>query len=140
MWIMLNDCFFSIVSKDCARDELLVRARRKGDIEKLWPTAKITRDAGTDYLYRAAIKKVEIKAALANEVDRVTYANFKDSMGKSPEDSCLHAAYLRCWHALLDLQPTRVWRADLELPFGAAVASAQKPRHTRRRRKTRRKK
>ena len=43
MWIMLSDCFLSIVSKDCGPAELLVRARRAGDIEKVFPNAKVTR-------------------------------------------------------------------------------------------------
>ena len=41
MWIMLSDAFFSIVSKNCGPDELMVRARRKGDIEKAFPGAKV---------------------------------------------------------------------------------------------------
>lgn len=101
MWILLNDCFFSVVDKDCARDEVLVRARRPGDIEKLWPGAKVDRDAGTDYLFRAKVKRDDVKAALAKEVDRVSYANFKDSVA----DDRLHDAYLRAWGALLAVQP-----------------------------------
>ena len=32
MWICLNNAFLSVVSKDCRPDELLVRARRKGEL------------------------------------------------------------------------------------------------------------
>lgn len=103
MWLMFNDCFFSIVSKDCGRDELLVRARRKGDIEKVFPTAPVTRTPRSDYLYRAAVRKSEIITALGNEVGRITYDNFKDSIGDADKD--LHDAYLRVWIALADLQP-----------------------------------
>ena len=46
MWIMHSDCFLSIVSKGCGPTELLVRARRNGDIEKVFPSAKVTRNAG----------------------------------------------------------------------------------------------
>ena len=100
MWILLNDCFFSIVAKDCARDELLVRARRKGDIQKVFPEAKVKRNAKADYLYRACVKKAAVKEALAGEVDRVTYSNFKSSV----TDAKLHAAYLRVWGNLGPLQ------------------------------------
>jgi len=100
VWVLLSDCFFSIVSKDCARDELLVRARRKGDIEKLFPKAKVKRNAKADYLYRAAIKKSAIAEALKGEVDRVTYPNFKSSV----TDAKLHGAYMRVWSALGPLQ------------------------------------
>ena len=44
MWIMTNNSYLSIVSKDCGPAELLVRARRAGDIEKVFPDAKVTRN------------------------------------------------------------------------------------------------
>jgi hypothetical protein len=100
MWILLNDCFFSIVAKDCSRDELLVRARRKGDIGKLFPKAKVKRDPKADYLYRARVKKAVIVEAMKGEVDRITYGNFKSSVA----DPKLHAAYLRVWGNLGPLQ------------------------------------
>ena len=50
MWIMTNNSYLSIVSKDCGPAELLVRARRAGDIEKVFPNAKVTRQTGSDYL------------------------------------------------------------------------------------------
>jgi hypothetical protein len=52
MWIMTNNSYLSIVSKDCGLAELLVRARRAGDIEKVFPNAKVTRQTDSDYLYR----------------------------------------------------------------------------------------
>jgi len=42
MWIMTNNSYLSIVSKDCGPAELLVRARRAGDIERVFPDAKVT--------------------------------------------------------------------------------------------------
>ena len=36
MWIMTNNSYLSIVSKDCGPAALLVRARRAGDIEKVF--------------------------------------------------------------------------------------------------------
>src|SRR5882762_5091492 len=103
MWIMLNDCFFSIVRKDCARDELMVRARRPGDIEKLFPKAQVTEFTASDYHYRAAVKQTEIGEALVAELSRVTYSNFKSSVDDRP----LHDAYLRVWSAMATLQPKK---------------------------------
>ena len=100
MWIILNDAFFSIVQKDCARGEVLVRARRKGDIEKVFPGAKVARGEFNDYLYRAKVAKDEVKRALALEVDRVTYPNFKDSV----KDQTLHRAYARVWADMLAVE------------------------------------
>lgn len=131
------------MAKDCARDEVLVRARRKGDIEKLFRTAKVKKDEQADYLYRARVKRSEVAAALALEVDRVVYPNFKTSV-KEPD---LHRAYARVWSDLAALQPTRPWQfcgpvdgfdfdselAKFPLPPGAKAGGKKK-----RRRRTRR--
>ena len=100
MWIMHSDCFLSIVSKDCGPTELLVRARRNGDIEKVFPSAKVIKDAGTDYLYRAVIPRDAVKQAVAAMIDDIDYPNFKDSI----EDKSLHAAYVGVWCAMAGLQ------------------------------------
>lgn len=113
MWLMLNDCFLSIVSKDCARDELLVRARRQGDIEKVFPKAKIIAKARTDYLYRAVIKRTVVEQAMIGELRRVTYSNFKDSVVDDP----LHDAYLKVWLEMAKLQPIA--------PYSAVIKAAQ---------------
>lgn len=98
---MLSDCFISFVSKDCRDDELMARSRRQGDIEKLFPDAKVTRYTKSDYLFRAAVKKADVKAALCAEVDRIVYNNFKASV----RDAKLHNAYNRVWSVMADLQP-----------------------------------
>jgi hypothetical protein len=101
MWIMFSDCFLSIVSKDCQWDELLVRARRKGDIQKVFPDAKVRKDTKADYLYRAVIPRMDIALAMAERVDAVNYPNFKDSV----TDDALHRAYMQVWFAMVELQP-----------------------------------
>ena len=56
MWLCLNDAFLSIVKKDCPKDSLLVRARRPGDIEKVFGSdVKVKRSTNSDYLYRANV-------------------------------------------------------------------------------------
>lgn len=101
MWLCLSDAFLSIVHKDCARDELLVRARRRGDIEKVFPGAAVARTPKADYLFRAVIKKRRVMAAVAREVRRISYDNFKESV-REPK---LHAVYLRVWTVMTDVQP-----------------------------------
>lgn len=100
MWICLNNAFFSIVSKDCGEDELLVRARRPGDIEKIFGMkAKVTNDG--DYHYRCVMKKEVIIAALAGEILTIDYDNFKNSV----EDVALHQAYEEVWRDMVAIQP-----------------------------------
>ena len=101
MWLMLNDCFLSIVSKDCARDELLVRARRRGDIEKVFRDAKVIHTpAPADYRFRATVKITEIIKMMEGEIRRITYSNFKNSV----DDKDLHDAYLQVWTAMMSVQ------------------------------------
>lgn len=112
MWLCLNDAFLSAVHKDCAQDEILVRARRKGDIERIFndenlfranPSLKpvtVTRYTKSDYLYRAVIKRDHMKAAMVAEIDRVVYTNFK----ASTRENDLHNAYNRVWSIMVRLQ------------------------------------
>jgi hypothetical protein len=114
---MLSDCFLSIVSKDCDPDELLVRARRKGDIEKVFPRATVKRDTTTDYLYRARIKRVDVAAAMAAEVEAINYGNFKESV----TDKKLHNAYLLVWSVMASLQPRKRDGRQKLMPFGEGL-------------------
>ena len=100
MWLCLRDSFLSIVAKDCAANELMVRARRPGDIEKCFPDAKVTRNTGSDYLYRAVLPRDVVKQAMVAMIDQIDYPNFKDTV----EDRSLHAAYVGVWHAMAGLQ------------------------------------
>jgi hypothetical protein len=102
MWLCLRSAFLSIVAKGCDRDHLLVRARRPGDIEQVFPDAKVSRSPRGDYLYRAIILRVDIAAALAEQLKNIDYDNFKDSVG----DRALHDAYLNTWATMLRLQPS----------------------------------
>jgi hypothetical protein len=101
MWIMLYDCFFSIVSKDCAPDELMVRARRPGDIEKVFKGYKATEYTQSDYHYRCAIPKKVIIAALTTEIEDIDYSNFKNAI----KDDKFHRAASDMWFTLSRLQP-----------------------------------
>ena len=109
MWIMTNNGYLSIVSKDCSPAELLVRARRAGDIEKVFPDAEVTRNTNSDYLYRAVLPRDVVKQALTAMIDHIDYPNFKDSV----EDNSLRAAYASVWCAMAGLQhpPPEIQRA-----------------------------
>jgi hypothetical protein len=120
MWLMLNDAFLSIVSKDCPEGSLLVRARRPGDIEKVFGRrTRVTRATDADYLFRAVVAREEIISAMAREVLRVDYGNFKDSVA----DEQLHDAYMRVWSTMASLQDPRPYSE----PFTNPKWKAQRP-------------
>lgn len=101
MWVCFNDCFLSIVDKDCAPDELLVRARRDGDIQRVFPDAKVVKTLGNDYRCRARVKREDVARALMRRVMGIDYPNFKGSTTDKP----LHDAYMGVWSAVGRLQP-----------------------------------
>lgn len=102
MWICLNNAFLSIVHKECGPDELLVRARRPGDIERVFPDAKVTSRIGTDYQFRAVVSRQAVADALTAEAMTIDYDNFKGAT----KERGLHDAYSGFWNIHARLQPS----------------------------------
>lgn len=100
MWLCMNSAFLSVVHKHCLEDELLVRARRDGDIEKIFPDAKVMRSTDSDYPYRAVIPRNEVASAMAAQIQGIDYGNFKASV----KGNSLRRGYLKVWHAMAALQ------------------------------------
>jgi hypothetical protein len=100
MWICLSDAFVSIVAHREEPDALMVRARRAGDLERVFPGCDVVRTPRADYLYRTTLPRDQVAAAIARELLRVDYANFKDSV----PDAMLHGAYSSFWAAMLRVQ------------------------------------
>ena len=97
MWIFLTDSFLSIVDKgDQTGSTLLVRARRSGDIERVFPEAQVTEGAGTDYRYRARILRSQVADAIAESVRSIEYGNFKNQVTEGER----HDAYFDVWSAM----------------------------------------
>ena len=111
MWFMGKDGFLSVVYKDCAEDELLVRSRVREHIEAYFPDAKIERTPGfhRDYLYRARIKRVDVARRMALYVtDEIMASNFKNSV----KDHDLHKAYMGVWSVMARLQEISPYTDD----------------------------
>ena len=100
MWICLNNAFLSIVDKAENKANLLVRARRKGDIKRVFPNAIERHTRGTDYAYRADIKREDVALTIAHNIDEINYDNFKNSV----EDHQLHNAYAKVWGIMANTQ------------------------------------
>lgn len=108
MWLMFNNSFVSIVDKATQKGCLMVRARRQGDIENVFPNAKVKKTPGNDYLFRAEIDRSEIAQRIAEQVMNAEYDNFKSSV----KDNKLHSAYNRVWHVMADLQEIPPYSRD----------------------------
>lgn len=106
MWIMSPRSFVSIVRKDCPPDHLLVRSRRRQDLEALFPDAQIIEGAGTDYQFRAAIPQADVVSVISRELIEMDYANHKGAT----KDDALHSAYSAVWSVMARLQDTEPHR------------------------------
>lgn len=103
MWICVNDGFYSIVNKaKNRRRDLLVRARRPGDLERLFRghAIKVLTTLDGDYRYRADVPRALVGDVLAERVRAIAYDNFKDSV----IDGGLHGAYSAVWSVMGALQ------------------------------------
>ena len=79
MWLFTPNAFFSVVEDYNNKKNLMVRARFKGDIEKVFKTVKnTTHTPQNDYPYRASIPKETVAQVVASNILRINYSNFKD--------------------------------------------------------------
>lgn len=107
MWICANNAFLSIVNSDQDPTVLMVRARRKGDIEATFGTAvpnlQVTTLPGRDYQFRAFIARETVGEVIAKALVNIDYGNFKNSV----KDRYLHDAYAQVWGVMAELQEIR---------------------------------
>lgn len=122
MWICLNNAFFSIVQPRAGSTTLVVRARRRGDLERLLPHATVEHTPARDYAFRAHVEREDVANAVMAEVLGIDYGNFKDSV-KQPD---LKSAYSRVWSVMLGVQRTRPWSDPKPARKAAARAPAQR--------------
>jgi hypothetical protein len=97
MWIFLNDAFLSAVQHRDAPDSLMVRARRREDLARVFGDGvEIVELADADYPYRVTVPKAELAVRLAARVEAIDYDNFKNSVPERRR----HDAYMDVWSAM----------------------------------------
>ena len=102
MWIVLNKSFLSIVKNRNDKNTLLVRARVKGDINKVFQDADVFEDDNADYKYRSYIDRKIVANEISKELMNINYDNFKSSVSK--DDFTRINAYINVWSALNKMQ------------------------------------
>jgi len=100
MWLFTSKSFISIVQKPGDTDLLTVRARMKGDIESLFPEAKVEVNKGTDYKFRAKVPREVVATAMHDQAMSLAYPNFKSTVKNRKR----HDAYMDVWSAMYKLQ------------------------------------
>lgn len=91
MWICFNDAFVSAVEDRMDKSMLRVRARKREHLNFL--NKPITENGGSDYKFRAMIKKEEFAELVKQRILNIDYGNFKNSV----KDHKLHDLYADFW-------------------------------------------
>src|SRR5690606_16585105 len=104
MWIFFPNAMLSIVAHRDKPDTLLVRARFKGDIERVfgWAGVKVQRTPRADYLYRAEVRRQDVATALNDAAWRLEYTNVKGAIpdGDHRRSRAMHDI----WQVMFDAQ------------------------------------
>ena len=101
MWLFTKHGFFSAVQHFENANLIHVRARFKGDLERLCEayetTPEVEHTPGNDYPYRMNFRREDWAKIVAGEANAIDYENFKDAVH---EGTSRDSAYMDCWAAL----------------------------------------
>ena len=126
MWIYTTRGFFSIVRDSDQPQNVLVRARLKGDLENLrsaWPTLTPTRETNRrDYRFRASLDARELPLLLSKLASEVTYTNFKNAVASKQGDDRANL-YHDVWHVMASAQDKEF---DADVIESVAALTGQK--------------
>ena len=110
MWVFTNYGFVSAVAHRNKKGILFVRAREPEVLEMLCKrngiSATVRKTEDADYLYRAEIPQREFAKAIAGEILRIDYGNFKNSFtAADPKNTHVsHMALMDVWCVMHGLQ------------------------------------
>lgn len=103
MWLITNRGLLSVVQDLDDPDTLIVRARQDGLLEELIAEAglkaRVWQDEYADYPNRAKMSRVDFTDLVYNQVLRIDYPNFKNSV----RDPKLKSLLSCVWSVLSDL-------------------------------------
>ena len=112
MWIFMSDSFLSIVAHRDDPELLVVRARSEGDIEQVFPAAKVLHTPFRDYAYRTFLPRPIVAEAMAAYTAGISYTNFKNSV----KDHDRHRFYYGAYNAMLSIG-SKLRRQSEPIPF-----------------------
>lgn len=105
MWIFAKHGFISVVQDRNDPARLLVRARKREDLENLDisgdVTSEISETPDADYRFRIFVPRKAFAAALQRMALAIDYTNFKTAVHGVPDRD---SAYFSCWAAMRRFQ------------------------------------
>jgi hypothetical protein len=106
MWVLSTRGFFSAVQDGEDAGRVLVRARVRGDLERLaeiLPHLERWHDPDADYAWRALVDRREWAYALGVMAGEIDYRNFKDAVADR-QGRTRAGVYGKVWRVLLGLR------------------------------------
>lgn len=114
MWIFTPTAFVSIVSHRTKPGMLLVRARLKGDIERMFPGQMVRETGKADYRFRAEIPRGLVAKVVQQQLAFIDYENVKDAIPRRGKVHDLrHIAMTRVWGVMHDAQVEQLFQRSL---------------------------
>ncbi|EAM1616295.1 hypothetical protein EU642_21910 [Salmonella enterica] len=101
MWFFGSEAFLSVVQHKTDPAILVVRSRRPGHIQKMFPTAEVVTIDGRDYMYRTELPREAVAERMHKYVMDMTATNFKNSV----KDQTYHGACISVWSVMEKIQP-----------------------------------
>ena len=99
----MNDAFFSVVKDRNIEEDVVVRARVKGDLEKVFGEQhKVIESSDSDYRFRMFLNQEYVSKVVAERLSNIDYPNFKNSINK--KDTARKSHYTRVWGVMCDWQ------------------------------------
>ncbi len=124
MWVFLPDAHLSIVQSDAESRVLQVRARFRGDIERVFPEADVAEDETSDYRFCASLARDRVAHALFNKVSHLHYASLVEEV--PIEEDVRREAYTAVWARLAEEQ-ARLYNDETDLLPVSAVRIELEP-------------
>jgi hypothetical protein len=100
MYVFLPDAFISVEEHPEESRLVCVRARIRGDIDRLFPEADIAETIDRDYRFAASLPKERVAQVVSLRVAKMNYSNFFDSI----QDEDRRQAYIQVWGAMYEEQ------------------------------------
>ena len=110
MWVFFKGGFVSIVKHRKRRNLFLVRSRVREDLDNFLSYVerkkppRVYVNSGSDYRFRAFLKRSEVADVMFEIAEDIDYSNFKNAVHGEPDRDL---AYMGCWRAMNHLQTSR---------------------------------
>jgi hypothetical protein len=111
MWVFLRDSFLAITEHEAESRLLDVRARIRGDIEKVFPEADVVETIEGDYRFRTALPRERVAQAMSLRTSKVNYVSFEDAT-EGAERRLVHHDV---WNVMFDEQNRRYGPPTLDV-------------------------